>query len=412
MQLQKKITKALGAIGPGFIIAAVALGPGSITTASKIGATQGYDYLWAILLAAISMAVYTGMSTRFAVMNRQSILRVIESKYGRWLSYGIGISSFLASLSFQFGNNLGVGMGMESITGINVQIWPAVFTIFAIILIFVAKNLYATLEKLMMYIVMLIIMAFVVNLVFVKPDVSQTISGFIPSSFSTDYIGELAAIVGTTFVLNSALYQSYLVQKKKWQVTNMKMAIKASNTGVFLLALMSVLIIMTSAASLKPLGIQVNSAADMAIQLELLLGSYAKYIFAIGFLAASFSSLLVNAVIGGGLLADGLGMGQAMDKKMPKIFTTFILVAGMIVAILVASGLSSPVYSLILAQSSSMIAVPLIGIGLLLIVNRTDVMGTFKNSLAQNILAILGLILLCVLVYMMYSKLINYIINL
>jgi len=364
------------------------------------------------LLAAISMAVYTGMSTRFAVMNRQSILRVIESKYGRWLSYGIGISSFLASLSFQFGNNLGVGMGMESITGINVQIWPAVFTIFAIILIFVAKNLYATLEKLMMYIVMLIIMAFVVNLVFVKPDVSQTISGFIPSSFSTDYIGELAAIVGTTFVLNSALYQSYLVQKKKWQVTNMKMAIKASNTGVFLLALMSVLIIMTSAASLKPLGIQVNSAADMAIQLELLLGSYAKYIFAIGFLAASFSSLLVNAVIGGGLLADGLGMGQAMDKKMPKIFTTFILVAGMIVAILVASGLSSPVYSLILAQSSSMIAVPLIGIGLLLIVNRTDVMGTFKNSLAQNILAILGLILLCVLVYMMYSKLINYIINL
>jgi len=408
MQLISKIKTALGAIGPGFIIAAVALGPGSITTASKIGATQGYNYLWAILIAGISMAVYTGMSTRFAIMNKVSILTVISSKYGKWLAYGIGISSFLASLSFQFGNNLGVGLGMESITGIDVRIWPAIFTLLAIVLIFFAQNLYATLEKLMMYIVMLIIIAFMVNLVFVKPDLSKTISGFVPSTFPMDYIGELAAIVGTTFVLSSALYQSYLIQKKNWQVADMKKAIRASNSGVFLLALMSVLIIMTAAASLKPLGIQINSAADMAIQLELLLGNYAKYIFAIGFLAASFSSLLVNAIIGGGLLADGLGMGQTMDKKMPKVFTVFILIAGMVIATVVASGLSSPVYSLILAQSSSMIAVPLIGIGLLLISNRKDVMGKFKNTMLQNVMAILGLLMLCVLVYFMYGKLVSY----
>ncbi|MRI00210.1 divalent metal cation transporter [Kriegella sp. EG-1] len=412
MQLTDKIKTRLRSIGPGFIIAAVALGPGSITAASKIGATQGYNFLWAILIAGISMAVYTGMSTRFAVLNKESILSVIADKYGRWFSYAIGISSFLASLSFQFGNNLGVGMGMESITGIDVRIWPIIFTILAIVLIFFAQNLYATLEKLMMYIVMIIILAFFVNLIFVKPDLSQTISGFIPSSFSMEYIGELAAIVGTTFVLSSALYQSYLIQKRNWKVEDMETAIWASNAGVFLLALMSVLIIMTAAASLKPMGIQINSAADMAIQLELLLGNYAKYIFAIGFLAASFSSLLVNAVVGGGLLADGLGMGQSMDKKMPKVFTIVILIVGMVIATFIASGLSSPVYSLIIAQSSSMIAVPLIGVGLLLIVNRKDVMGEFKNSIAQNIMAVIGLFLLCVLVYIMYGKLISYFANL
>ena len=395
-------------MGPGFIVAAVVLGPGSITTSTKIGATQGYAFLWVILIAAISMAVYSNMSTRFGVLHTQSILGVIAEKYGRWFSIIIGVSSFLAALSFQFGNNLGVGMGMETITGIDIKIWPPLFTLGALVLIFFAKNLYKTLEKLMMFMVILMILAFVINLIFIKPDLIATAVGFVPSSFSMDNFGELAAIAGTTFVLHCALYQSYLVQNKGWKLKDKEKGIKDSNFGVFLLALMSVLVIITAAATLKPLGITVNSAADMAIQLELLLGSYAKYVFAFGFISAAFSSLLVNAVIGGGLLSDGLGMGRSMEEKMPKVFTALILLVGMSVAMFVASGKGGAVYSLILAQASSMLAVPLIAIGLLLVLNRKDVMGKHKNTIFQNILAIAGFILICVLVYIMYGKLIGY----
>ncbi|VAW27949.1 hypothetical protein MNBD_BACTEROID06-698, partial [hydrothermal vent metagenome] len=116
MSRLKNIAKS---IGPGFIMAAVVLGPGSITTASKIGATNGYAFLWVILIGAISMAIYTNMSTRYGVLHQQSILKTISEKYGKWFSVSIGIASFLAALSFQFGNNLGVGMGMETLTGID-----------------------------------------------------------------------------------------------------------------------------------------------------------------------------------------------------------------------------------------------------------------------------------------------------
>ncbi len=407
----KKLQLLFKSIGPGFIMAAVVLGPGSITTSTKIGSTQGYDFLWVIVIAAISMAIYANMSARFGVLHTKSILEVIADKYGRWFSIVIGISSFLAALSFQFGNNLGVGMGMETITGIDAKLWPLLFTPFAIILIFFAKNLYKTLEKLMMVMVMLMILAFVINLIFIKPNLIEISTGFIPSSFSMNNFNQLAAIVGTTFVLHCALYQSYLVQNKGWKLKDIKKGIKDSNFGVFLLALMSVLVIITAASTLKPLGITINSAADMAIQLELLLGSYAKYIFAFGFISAAFSSLLVNSVIGGGLLSDGLGMGGSMDQKMPKVFTTLILLTGMGIAMYVASDTGSPVYSLILAQASSMIAVPLIAIGLLLLLNREDVMGKYKNNLLQNILAIIGFILVCVLVYIMNGKLLGYLTN-
>ena len=93
---------------------------------------------------------------------------------------------------------------------------------------------------------------------------------------------------------------------------------------------------------------------------------------------------------------------------MPKAFTVLILLAGMGIAMYVTSDGGSAVYSLILAQASSMLAVPLIAIGLILIANRKDVMGDYKNTLLQNILAIIGFILICVLVYIMYGKLIGY----
>ncbi len=398
-------------MGPGFIMAAVVLGAGSITTSTKIGATLGYDFFWVILIAAISMAVYMNISTRFGVLQSQSILGVIAKKYGRWFSVIIGISSFLAALSFQFGNNLGVGMGMEALTGINAKLWPFLFTPLAIILIFYTKNLYKTLEKLMMFMVMIMILTFIINLIFIKPDLISMAAGFVPSTFPIDNFSQLAAIVGTTFVLNGALYQSYLIQSKGWKLEDKEKGIRDSNFGVFLLAIMSVLIIATAAATLKPLGITVNSAADMAKQLEMLLGSYAKYIFAFGFISAAFSSLIVNAVIGGGLLSDGLGMGKSMDEKIPKTFTIIILIAGMSIAVYVSSDIGSSVYSLILAQASSILAVPLIAIGLLLIANRKDVMGKYKNTPFQNILAIIGFVLICFLVYIMYIKLIGYFTN-
>jgi NRAMP (natural resistance-associated macrophage protein)-like metal ion transporter len=404
----QKLKDLFKSLGPGFIVAAVVLGPGSITTSTKIGSTLGYDFLWIILIAAICMVVYSNMSTRIGVLHSQSALGIIREKYGKWFSLIIGLSSFLAASSFQFGNNLGVGMGMETLTGIDAKIWPLIFTPFAILLIFFAKNLYKTLEKLMMFMVIAMILAFVVNLIFIKPDVIASAKGFIPRSFSMENFSEFSAIVGTTFVLHCALYQSYLVQNKGWKLKDLNKGIRDSNFGIFLLALMSALVIITAAATLKPLGITINSAADMAIQLEVLLGSYAKYIFAFGFISAAFSSLLVNAVIGGGLMADGMGMGRSMNEKMPKVFTIIILLIGMGIAMYITSGIGNPVYSLILAQASSMFAVPLIAIGLLLIANRTDVMGKYKNSLTQNILAVLGLILICILVYIMYGKLLGY----
>lgn len=401
-----KLKKVLESIGPGFIIAAVVLGPGSITVASRIGSQNGYAFLWVIVFAAIAMAVYAAMGARFGVTHNESILQSITKTYGKWFAVVIGVAAFLSASSFQFGNNLGVGIALYEITGISETIWPLIFTPLGLILVFLAKKLYEVLEKMMMVVVMIMIFAFVSNLIYVRPNMLSVVDGFIPSSFSWENWGIIAAMVGTTFSLQGAMYQAYLVQDKKWELSNFKESIKDTYMGIFILAFISILVIITSAAALHPLGIVVNSAGDMAQQLEALFGPSAKVIFCIGLLSAAFSSMLVNCVIGGGLLADGLGLGRQMNDKWPKIFTAIILLLGMTIAVFFKGNV---IYALIMAQAASIFAVPLIGIGLLLLLNNKKVMGEYSNNGFQNVVGILGFILISVMVGYMYTRLIEFI---
>jgi len=397
--------KIIQTFGPGFIIASVCLGPGSVTTSSKIGSEHGYQLLWVVILTATAMAMYTYMGARFGTTHDKSALKTIAETYGRWFSVIIGISCFLMASSFQFGNNLGVATALHAITGIKEIVWPFFFTGSALILVFFAKNLYKILEKLMMILVMIMVSAFFINLVFTKPSLVSAARGFVPS-IPSNAINDTAALVATTFVLHACFYQAYLVQDKGWKIDNLAQSTKDSITGISMLGGITILVIITSAAALHPRGIMVSSAADMAMQLEALFGKFSKYIFSLGLWAAAFSSLTVNAMVGGRLLSDGLGVGRTMDERAPKLFTALSLLVGMTIAVFFKGNI---VHALVLAQASSLFAVPSVAIGMFLVANNKKVMGKFVNSAKQNIIAVFGLILILIMVYHMYNRLIGFI---
>jgi manganese transport protein len=401
--MYNKLKNILRSVGPGFIIASVVLGPGSITVASRIGSEYGYAFLWVIVLATIFMITYTSMATRYGVMNNDSILRSIADNYGRWFALVIGISAFLSTSSFQFGNNLGIGIGMQGITGINERVWPLIFTPLGIILIFWAKNLYKVLENLMKFLVMIMIISFFLNLILTKPEIGPLAKGFIPSKFSMDSLHVVSALMGTSFALAAALYQSYLTQDKGWKKENLKSGLKDTYIGIMFLALISATILVTSAAALHPRGILVNSAADMAMQMEALFGTYAKIIFSVGLCAAAFSSMMVNSVIGGGLLADGLGLSRSMNDLRTKVFIIAILLIGMLVAVFFRGNV---IYALIMAQASTMLTVPLIAAGLFLVLNNKKVMGGYRNNIWQNIIAVAGFLVVSLMIYFMYQNIV------
>ena len=165
--------------------------------------------------------------------------------------------------------------------------------------------------------------------------------------------------------------------------------------GILALGATTLMIMLTAASVLHgnaDVG-NLTSAADVARQLEPAFGSGAKVLFSIGIFAGAFSSFLVNAMIGGTLLSDGLGMGGDISKLPPKVCTVFVLLIGMSVAIFVHWTGQRPVELIIFAQALTVIGGPVLAATLLWLATRGDLRGAKRIPGWMKSVAILSLLI-------------------
>jgi Mn2+/Fe2+ NRAMP family transporter len=391
----------LSKFGPGLIVAATVLGPGSLTVSSKSGALMGYSILWTIVISAIFMSTFTRMSARIGCSQKKSLLELVTQEYGKILAVLVGVMVFLICGGFQTGNNIGVGLAMQAMFGGSIGVWAILFLAVALAIIWISKDFYEILEKIMLVLVLVMLVSFFVNVFLSRPSVGGILSGLVPSK--PPIWGLVIAISATSFSVAGAAYQSYMVQGKGWGIDDLGKAKRDSTVGIVILCGLSALIMITSAAVLAPKGITVNSAVDMAIQLEPLLGSFAKWIFLFGLLAASFSSFISNAVLGGMLLSDGLGLGRDINSKMVKILSTVLLVFSTLLAVLLQQ---NPIQVLVVAQASTILGGPLVAIILVLLGNNRNVLAKEqRNSLLSNIVSVIAI---CWIFYLSYNQLVAF----
>ncbi|MEO1384149.1 MAG: divalent metal cation transporter, partial [Bacteroidota bacterium] len=77
-------------IGPGAMIAAAFIGPGTVTTASLAGASQGYVLLWAVVFSVLATLILQEMAARLGVVGKMGLGEAIREKIQhpilKWLS--------------------------------------------------------------------------------------------------------------------------------------------------------------------------------------------------------------------------------------------------------------------------------------------------------------------------------------
>ena len=377
------------ALGPGLITACVVIGPGSILTSSKVGASQGYGMSWVVIASVVFMMTFTMMASRLGVVAKESPGKILTDSAGRWLAVLIGLSVFFIASAFQFGNNLGVHTAFNAY--IEFDYIVIIFNTAAIAFLFLFKNLYKALEKLMMGFVGLMLLAFAANLIFAQPNLVEWAKGFAPGGQTKVDITVLG-LVGTTFVIAAAYFQIYLVRQKGIEREDLPASLVDSRVGACLMALITLMIMGTAASVLR--GQELAGAGEVAKQLEPLFGSWGKGLFCLGLFSAAYSSFLINSMIGGFVLSDGLGLGSDPDEKWTRYMTTVVLLTGMGVALYVINTGTKPVAAIVMAQAVTVIAGPLMAGVLLWLCNRKDLMGEDRNSPLMNALGGVGFVLL------------------
>ena len=217
----------------------------------------------------------------------------------------------------------------------------------------------------------------------------------------------LGGLVATTFVMVAAFFQSYLVRAKGWKEEDLSSGVTDTVLASVLYTAIGCVIMMTAAAVLYPGG-RVDSAAGMAMQLEGVFGPYARIIFCIGFGTAAFSSFVTNAMIGGVLINDGLGLGGKVNSKSTKLIAGIILLIGMATAVAIlqseapadAVGSSAAAKSqleiraLALAQALTLLAMPLGVLATLLAFFDRDAMAQRPLSLLERAFVVVGVTVL------------------
>jgi manganese transport protein len=377
--------------GPGFITAAVVIGPGTITVASKVGAGFGAGLVWALLIAGSFMMLFTAMSARIGALNKQSLLTLVATHYGRWLAIVLGVFSFTVASSFQLSNYLACSTALTTLTDVKEQVWMGVIGAAALVFVFAARQLYKVLEKVMMALVFIMIAAFLANLAVARPNPVELISGLVPKLWPFEMTGLVIAMVATTFSVIAALYQSTLAQQKGWTAGDAPLASREAVVGISALVGVSLVIMLTSATVLR--GGDIQNASHLAEQLKPLLGQTSVVLFSLGFFAAGFSSTIVNAMIGGGLLADSLGFSSNINRRPTRIFTAIAMGVGLGAGFYMLTQ-NTPLTGIILAQKTTIVVVPLAALVLILLANDRRIVGEKRNSLPMNCWAALALLLL------------------
>jgi manganese transport protein len=397
-------------LGPGLVTACVVIGPGSILTSSKVGATDGYSRGWVVLAACFFMMVYTTLAARLGVVSGESTCDLVR-RHARGvpgLAALIGLSVFFISAAFQFGNNLGVHSAFATYIDfkelpIAAKLAPVIiFNGLSLAFLFGFKNLYRMLERLMAIFVGVMLAAFAINLCFAGPVLGDLFRGFVPGVGNEAQNGiniELLGLVGTTFVITAAFYQSYLVRFRGWTVGQLKDGLLDARVSATIMALITLMIVSTSAAVFfgKLQGSVDEKLADVsavANQLKPAFGEKGRVLFCIGLFSAAYSSFLVNSMIGGFILADGLGLGNTPEDRWPRIMTAVVLLTGMGVAMYVIITEQKPVPAIVAAQAVTVLAAPLVAGVLWWLTNKKEVMGERTNTPTINVLAGLGFALL------------------
>ena len=406
-------------IGPALLTACVVFGPGSLLISSKVGATYGYELLWLLVLTGILMGTYMTMAARIGVVGGATPCTLVASRLGRPAAAIIGTNLCLICTAFQFSNNLAVAaaadaLGVTRLFGNPEQMAPnaknlvntgvlLVFNVLIVTLTFTLRQVYRVLERAMKVMVGLILICFLVNLFVVRPDIFGIVKGLIPGlpegvslalpsrteTGIADPMILIASLLGTTFSVAGAFFQGNLVREKGWTIKHYDRSIGDSIGGVPVLAGVSAIIMITCGTILRDLPADDINIGTLATQLKVL-GPFAHVLFCVGLLAVAMNPFVINAMIGGSILADGLGKPAKLSDPWSRRFTVVVLLVGMGVAMIVLHTPVKFVDAIVFGQALTVIGNPLMAATILWLANRKDIMGERRNTLILNVLGILG----------------------
>lgn len=391
-----KFINRLKNIGPGALVAAAFIGPGTITVCSSSGASYGYTLLWVILFSTIATIMFQEMAARLGIVTGKGLGENIRERIDHpilkiVIMLIVVLAIFVGNIAYETGNLTGGAMGLSTLLPhVPLRTIALVMGLVAIVLLY--SGSYKYIEKFMTALVFIMAFAFIVTMILSKPDLIAVMKGFIPSFYQVDWMS-VVGLIGTTVVpYNLFLHSSSAAQRWK-NKEDIKDARIDTVLSIGLGGIVSMCIVIVAATNCG--GLQIKSGGDLAMALQPVLGNGATVLVSIGLFAAGLTSTITAPLATAYATSGILGISQDMKTKKFQIIWLIVIVSGMI---FLAFNHSSPTQLILIAQGANAIILPIMAIFLMICMND-EKLEEYKNGKLNNIMGfiVLGVtILICI----------------
>ena len=381
-------------IGPGVLIAAAFIGPGTVTLCTIAGASFGYSLIWAIILSIFSTIVLQEMSLRIGLITKMNLAQVIriniKSKFLNRLLLILIISSILiGNAAYEAGNITGASLGISAILNSqSINYIPVFIGLIAFIVLY--QGDYKVLERSLVFLVLIMSISFFITAIITKPDINALINGVITPKIDSNNLTIILGLIGTTVVPYNLFLHSSLVSEKWNSVNKLKVARFESFFSILIGGLVSLSIIITAASVNNK---DVNGVIDLAKGLEPLYGNFAIYFLGIGLFASGITSSITAPLAAAYVAKSCFGWEDSLKSGKFRAIWIIILIIGVLVSMVKIN----PIEIIKFAQFSNSLLLPIIAIILLWLINNKNIISNKYSYRYQNIFGFLIVIISLIL---------------
>ncbi len=396
----RKIKKLLKRSIPGLITGGADNDPAGIATYSISGAAFGFSQLWVMLLATPMLIAVQSMCAKLGDVQRKGLSVILREQFSpviSWVATGILIISNVFTIGADI---LAMSAALELVTHIHLSYWVLPVTILVWYLVLFQD--YKKIRKFLL-VMLLFFLAYIVAAVLAKPDWPLVLKSLIIPSFkglSNSYYVAAVGILGTTITPYLFFWQ---VKEEIEDNPTRKQALSDADRedevlapGFIFSQIITVFIIIATAATLFHSGINIETASDAARALEPIAGHFASLLFAAGIIGAGLLALPVLSASTAYVVSETAGWRHdSLNNKIRSAkgfyaVITLSLLAGVAIMILGVSPIKALYYSQVLAG----LLAPFLLVLILILANREKVMGEYRNGWFDNFFGTLAIVVM------------------
>ena len=369
-------------IGPGVLIAAAFIGPGTVTLCTIAGVSYGYSLIWALILSIFATIFLQELSLRIGLATKMNVAEVIRKSVksvflNRLLLILILSSILIGNAVYEAGNITGASLGISGIINYDaINNIPLFIGIIAFVILY--QGNYKIIERSLIVLVLLMSLSFFLTAIITRPEINTLINGIFIPKVDEKSILIVLGLIGTTVVPYNIFLHSSLVTEKWDSIKKLKIARVESFISIFLGGIVSLSIIVTAASVNSQ---DVESVIDLARGLEPLYGKFAIYFLGIGLFASGITSSITAPLAAAYVAKSCFGWKGSMKSTKFRLVWILVLLFGVIISMININ----PIEIIKFAQFSNSLLLPIIAIILLWIVNDNRIIGSQYSYNYQNI---------------------------